>query len=124
MSGTDRGVLAEDDVLLEDAASSDPGLAIGSWRNPDSKRPVLVIVELQPQTDGTSNGEMAVDVDESGGTTADYSFNAVTPGELASGDVLPDTVKFYVPPGGSYQIRNVSDPNTANSVGAHREIVL
>lgn len=91
---------------------SEPGLSFDSWRTPNSNRPALLSINADPDQGGTEDGSFALDVDEDGGTTADYSYtwNAPTNGGNSqfSGFV-------YIPPGGSYQMRNINDPDGANA---------
>lgn len=105
--------------------TTDPGRAFGNFNTPSDDRPTLVTVEATAETDGTSAGHVEVDVDESGGTTADYSLSIVeVASDNATGTSETGTLTFYVPAGASYQVANTSDPNTNNSLDNTREVTL
>lgn len=106
-------------ALRETGGTTDPALAFGTWRTPNSNRPVEAHLELYVESDGTSKAKILVDVDESGGTTADYTHTVqyTVAGSINSARTL------YLPPGASYQVRNSSDPQGTNSITVHREVV-
>lgn len=123
-SFTELTVSGGEGIGVPDTSSS-VALGFGSWRVPSADRPVLVQVSILAQTDGTTSGEVKVDVDESGGTTADYSLSGAFVGSTAgAGASSENSTMFLIPPGGSYRYRNVGDPNTANSVQTQREFEL
>lgn len=106
--------------------SVDPGTTtaiapgFGSWTTADSDRPARIELEIHADTDGTTDGQVDVDVDESGGTTADYSFSTVSPSGVGGSET--QYLKVYVPAGGQYRINNVSDPNLNNAINVARQI--
>lgn len=120
MTGADLKAL----FLSPATTSTDPGLAFDTWRTPNANRPTLVTVRLRSITDGTTPGRTSPQVDEGGGTTADYSFTTEADPALGSGGLVVDNITFYVPAGGSYQISNVTDPAGTNAISAHREFTL
>lgn len=96
---------------------------LGSWDTADSTRPVWLEVNATVETDGASAGHVVIDVDEDGGTTADYSVNvAFVASDNATGTQDKGYAKVYLPKGAQYQVRSVSDPNGANAVGDARQI--
>lgn len=102
--------------------SDNPGF--DSWTQVDASRPAFVIVQATAETDGTSGGQISIDVDESGGTSADYSLNITAPAAAADGFRNAESVLLYLPAGAQFQIRNASDPNMDNSIDNVREAVL
>lgn len=104
-------------------ASVAPGF--GTWTEADANRPTFLEADVTVQTDGTSRGEVVIDVDEDGGTTADYSLvlGHIDP-DNASGAIDKDGRKVYLPPGAQYQVRNVSDPSASNSIDTVRQVTL
>lgn len=106
------------------STSSDPALAFDTWRTPNNNRAVVVVVQVLVETNGSVNGIVFLDVDESGGTTADYSLEAHSDEINGSGAENYETLTTIIPPGGSYRINNSSDPNTANAIEVHRELPL
>lgn len=104
--------------------SSDPALALNTWRTPNANRPVQVVVELRVQTDGTTSGELSFDVDESGGTTVDFGLRIIADAAGGSDFDIVTPVTWTIPAGGSYKIDNVSDPNSVNAIEDHREFTL
>lgn len=117
----------EEGHLLTDVgptSAATPGF--GTWRQVDADNSALLTVEATASTDGTSKGEVVLDVDESGGTTADYTLTvALADPDNAAGVALADTLaSLLLPAGAQYQIRNSSDPNAANTIDVVREVVL
>jgi len=111
--------------MLEDAASSAaaaPGF--DSWRTPNSNNPVLVQIALTVGGEGITTGTINVDVDEDGGTTADYSWTLETATGLTGSITTDRSVTMFVPAGGSYQVRNTSDPTGNNAIINVREVTL
>lgn len=102
-------------------SAATPGF--GSWTQISADRPGFLVVDASAETDATDAGTIVVDVDESGGTTADYTLNIVNvQADLPAGtNRSSGNGMIYVPAGGQYQIRNVSDPNNANSLDVVRE---
>lgn len=95
----------------------------GTWTTADADRPVFLEIDATAETDGTSRGEVVIDIDESGGTTADYSLPiAHVAAALSGGANQKDGRHVYLPPGAQYQVRNVSDPNNVNSIDVVREL--
>lgn len=122
--GTDFVVLDPAGLRTPNGSSGvSPGF--GSWRTPDSDRPVLVEMRIHVETNGTSFGRVHVQVDESGGTSADYFFRSAADPEWSSGaSDVDETITFLLPPGGAYQIVNQSDPNSGNTIDFVREYTL
>lgn len=95
----------------------------GSWTTADAQRPSWVELSATAVTDGTSVGEVTLEVDEDGDGTVDYSFPAAyIAADNAAGTDQKDYVKAYVPAGGQYRIANTSDPSGSNSIDTVREV--
>lgn len=92
-----------------------------SWTTPDTSRPVWIEIEFYIETDGTTDGIVEIDVDESGGTATDYSFTFRTDAALG-GAGFEHTYQFYLPIGASFQARNSQDPNVVNSINVARKV--
>lgn len=113
--------------LLNDpgpTASAAPGF--GAWRQPDADKPVVLTVAATGETDGTSDGEVVLDVDEDADGVADYTLPVVdVVADHAAGTSFSGSVAgLYLPAGAQYQVRNVSDPNANNSLDTVREVTL
>lgn len=117
----------ENGRLLNDigtTAAATPGF--GTWTTVDADADALLTVEATGETDGTSDGEIVLDVDESGGTTADYTLTVVdVVSDHAAGTAFADVIaSLFLPAGAAYQVRNVSDPNANNTLDTVREVTL
>ncbi len=115
------------DILLAGSfgstASISPGF--GTWTTLDPDNPGWLIYRLRAVTDGSTSGQIEIDVDESGGTTADYTpVVCFTDNTHNSGTLLVEAGLVYVPAGASFIIRNVNDPNGNNSIQASRELII
>lgn len=97
--------------------------SFGTFTQVDANRPSLVQLEVRVETDGTNPGQIAVDIDEDGDSAADDTLDEFAPATLAAGEGNNFNSLIYVPAGGQYQVRNVADPNTANSIEVANEIV-
>jgi len=119
---------ADDRFAKQPGTSTDPGLAFDTWRNPSNargdNRPTLVEIRGRAETDGTNDGYLATDVDESGGTTYDYrTWFAWADSKWSDGARGIVYGSFIVPAGGSYRIKNNSDPKGNNRIDDHREFI-
>lgn len=108
---------------VPDATTTGPGF--DTWTQVSSTRPAMVEVTGVAQTDGTTDGEIRVEVDESGGTVSDYYFFlARAHNSEGAGVFTYGTVTALLPVGAQYQIENISDPNNANFLQYKREWTL
>lgn len=111
-----------------DNAVQDPGTttgispSFGTWTQVSASRPAWIEAEVLPQTDGSSDGVITIEVDESGGTTADYTWTARILSTHASGATREEYRKVYLPAGAQFRIVNSADPNAGNAIGTVREI--
>lgn len=99
--------------------STNPGTGFNTWRVPSDVQDVDVAIVLSLQSASSIPARVFVDVDESGGQSADYSFE----NQVASG-ITTQTARsqnVIIPAGASYQIRNEDDPLDANTIQTHRE---
>lgn len=94
----------------------------GSWLAPPDGFGAWVVLEVTLDPSGTTDAVVEIGVDESGGEAADYTLAMLAAAGLGANP--PEARTFYVPPGGSYRVRNVSDPNGSNSFDVHRRVVL
>lgn len=113
-------------LLNNPGPTSGAAPGFGAWRQVDPDKPALVTVAATAETDGTSDGEILLDVDEDGDSVADYTLTVVdVVADHAAGTAFADVVaSLYLPAGAQYQIRNVSDPNANNSLDNVREVTL
>lgn len=111
-------------TLDPSSTGSDPGLAFGTWRTPNANRPTAVNLMVRAETDGTTDGLVEVDVDESGGTSKDYTVAKAFADNAAGAHIEVESIYFVVPAGGAYQIVNSSDPASSNAIQMHREFTL
>lgn len=126
----DAGTVATDSATIDGdpaggfgtTSSIAPGF--GSWTTADADRPAYIIVEGRAETDGSTPGTIVMDIDVSGGTTADFTYTIARadPG-LGNGGENRQTIEQYVPAGAQYQIRNVADPNN-NALQNPRQLTL
>jgi hypothetical protein len=91
-------------------------LSLGDWETVSSDRPARLSLTGSISTDGTDNARMVVEIDESGGTTGDYSVVLVEANSTqGSGTFQQDSREVTLPPGASYRVYAESDPeNTAD----------
>lgn len=112
-------------VARAPGSSSAVSLAFNTWRTPNATRPTLVIIRMRVFTDGSLSGKVRIDIDESGGTMADYSAaSGLAHRNAGSGFNVEESATVYVPAGGSYRVRNAVDPVGTNSFFSHREFTL
>lgn len=104
--------------------STDPSLAFDTWRTPNADRTVFVMIAILVQTDGTSDAEVELQLDESGDEVSDYEFRVVAEADLFTGATSVGQLSAIIPPGGAYRISNVSDPDNANTIQDSREYIL
>jgi len=117
----------QQDPLRTPHSSTSPTYAIGDgWRQASADRPALVVADAIAETDGSVSAHVTLKVDESGGTTADYSST------LAYADVNENAgtvdqgsmATVYLPPGAQYLIAETEDPNNTNAIQTHQEFIL
>jgi len=102
-------------------ASSDGDLSFGDWEQVSATRPAIVIIRARVRTDGVGNADVLINVDESGGTTADYSLPAAKiTNDFDPGQAVEDVVTVPLKPGAQYQVVNNRDPDNANTVELER----
>jgi len=112
-------------VMRRPTQSTSPSLSFNSWRTPSASRPTLVTLSVVVRTDGTNDGIIAVRVDESGGTTFDYSYIIGRAGDgLGANGSAEATSTFFVPPNAAYVVSNDNDPIGLNAITAAREFTL
>lgn len=112
-------------ALTGPGTSSDPALAFDTWRTPNANADTFVVLHVKTQTNGTTDGQIRIEADESGGTIADYILPHTVAAAQSSGSVEErGFLCTWIPAGGSYQIQNTSDPDVANGIQDHREFTF
>lgn len=110
------------DSLVNPGKSSAIAPGFNTWTQISTNRPAFLTLELYAETDGTTDAQVNVEVDESGGTTADYADSCISVASVGGSET---ELKFvYIPAGGQFQINNVSDPVPANSINIIRQIIV
>lgn len=105
-----------------DTSTDASSTGFGTWRTPSSDRPVTVLLQASVETDGTTSARINLLVDEGGGTSADYAIEvAFADDGLGSGGVGRGSPEWTLPPGASYQIQNLTDPNNNNAISNWQE---
>lgn len=94
-----------DKILRTNDSSTATSPDIGNWRTPNTDRPVMVIIDMSIDPGSTSTDTVAIEIDESGGTTADYSYSFIAP---AGTGQVSYTESFFIPAGGSWRLTNES----------------
>jgi len=119
------GLLDGDDMVGIPSGSQTLSLSLGagySVINPN--KPTIVMLRAVTETDGSSNGILNVRVDESGGTTKDYRFNAFADSKLPAGTTVSESLTIPLPAGAAISLANTSDPNNANEIDDKRVLEL
>lgn len=124
--GLDGGGLSPGGALQSSDGGESTGLSLGgSYTVLETDNDVLLTVECLVETDGTNGGQVDINVDESGGSTADYTMSLYAPEELGANVFLfPGVYGEFIPAGASVQIENVSDPVGDNALRVNRMHVL
>jgi hypothetical protein len=112
-------------VMVDGASSDATTQDFKGWTQLDADRFGLVTVDALAETDGTSIGNIKVEIDKSGGSgPADDSYTHVSQTPTNAGDSTQITASYPVPPGAQYQIVNNSDPNGGNVVSDVTETIF
>lgn len=95
--------------------SQTPGF--GSWTSVDANNDALVIIDTTVGGQGATGGEVALDVDRSGDSGPADTTKSLTVDTGITGSITLGIPGYlYVPAGGQYQIRNVTDPTNNNAI--------
>jgi hypothetical protein len=106
-------------------SSIDPGLSFGSFTQISSTAPVVLFLEMFTRSDGTNDGRIRVDIDESGGTTATYDNRAGNaPAQGGTDFFQNETTTYVLPAGASVRVVNDSDPKAVNAIETQRATIL
>jgi hypothetical protein len=103
--------------------STEPGLSFGTWRQASSSNDAIAIVGVYVVTDGSNIGRADIKVDESGGTSADYTYYVRADTDGGSGFSNEATFTLPLPAGAQYRVVNASDPTGGNIFRPVREFV-
>lgn len=107
------------------STSSAGPTSMDTWHQASSSRPAFIQGYLVSETDGTTPGRIRIEVDESGGTTADYFPHYQTADEgLGSGGISRAGFSVLLPAGAQYQFLNQDDPNDNNNVADNQVFTL
>jgi len=91
--------------------------SFGSFFTPLPDSSGTVLIETEAQTDGTTNGTVEMDIDDSGGTTGDYTVvGAFADSDIPASTNIIHTQTIPLPAGASVRIRNSTDPNNVNEI--------
>jgi len=115
------------DILTSGSFGSTVSLSPGfdSFTQVDASNPSLLIVTAFARTDGSSGSLVSLAVDESGGTTADWTTTIVRAD--ADADASYDNRATMTAPlqaGAQFQIDNTSDPAGSNQIDLTRALVI
>lgn len=118
------GTIGGDPILGGPSSGSSAGLSFGSWTTINANQPVVLILRIFVQTDGTTRGSAQIEVDESGGTSSDYILVVRADENSGSGVFVHDNFTLYLPAGAQIRITNQDDPNNENTIAADRAYVM
>lgn len=122
-----RAISSDEDALKVPFVVDDTvALGFGTWRTPHSERATMVIIDVSAFTDGTTDGIVRFQIDQSGGSTADETYTIAFSDDAgtSSNTQIRTTSTFMIPPGASYQVENNSDPNSSNAINQITEYTL
>jgi len=89
----------------------------GSFFTPLPDSSGVVVILMAAQASGSTNGIIRIDIDESGGTTADVTvMGAFADDDAGALATINDTVTLPLPEGASVRVRNVQDPTGSNKL--------
>lgn len=113
-----------DGVGIPTTSTSTDATLGGGWVTEDADRPTQIFIVPRPETDGSSNGVINIDIDFDGGTTADISLKSIADSGLGSGVRVTDSFVYTLPSGAQHQFRNKSDPNNSNIIDSSIKQIL
>jgi len=100
-------------------------LSFGDYEQVSADRPAIVLMQGTASTDGSTDAEINISVDESGGTVVDYTIPlARASATLTSGSLITSTATLLLPAGAQYRVENTADPNNINSFSIERVFEL
>lgn len=100
--------------------STDAGLSLGGGYTVVNNNPCILWVALNLQTDGSVDADVAFRVDESGGSTADYSHTFKASSQMGSNAQIKPAFAAYLPGGATVELDNQKDPTGFNTVNYSR----
>jgi hypothetical protein len=102
--------------------TSDFSISFDTWTEVDASNPAFVFITCAASTDGNGDADIFLRVDESGGTTADYTYEVVAADAgLGAGGTNRATISVLVPAGGQILVDNLNNPNSSNAGNAIKE---
>jgi len=99
-------------------------LSLDVWRQPSTDRPIAVQLNITAVSDGNDNGYITIDVDESGGTNADYTLVGAHADDGIGAHDQIETTLLVLPTGSQYRVVNETDPTGYNTIFNVREVLL
>jgi len=115
------------DILTQASfGTSQPvSVSFGSFTVIDADNPTLFFAQLNAVTSGGSDADIDIAVDESGGTTADYTIRVADAfADGSSGSVDRATVTLPLPAGAAVKVINVNDPVGSNGIITPRALPI
>jgi hypothetical protein len=107
------------DILTEGSIGTSITLSPGldTFATVSATAPALLTVTAAAETDGGSFGKLRLAVDQSGGTTPDFSYRFVTASDqLPSGAREINSVTVMLQPGAQFKVENTGDPVNDNFI--------
>jgi len=115
------------DILVSGDIDGTTALSPGfdSFTQVSADHPALLNITVFSQTDGNTTASIKIAVDESGGTTADYSFR-VSRADARQGNTHTESNSYttVLPAGAQFKIVNSADPKGSNTIRKVRAQIL
>jgi len=108
---------------IDGTTALSPGF--GTFTQVSADNPAVLLVDVDAQTDGSSFALIELAIDESGGTTADYTLRAAFAGvKLPAGTTIVGSPTVPLPAGAQFKIVNSADPKGSNTIRKVRAQIL
>jgi len=121
---TDDGTIGGAPIMGMPSSSSSPNLSFGSRTVVNSDQPVLLVLDVFVETDGSSEARIQAEVNEAGGTSIDYALAVDIPPEAGAGANKHEILTIPLPAGASILVDNEQDPAGNNLISADRSFVM
>jgi len=115
------------DILTQASfgASESVSISFGSFTVIDADNPTLFFGQVNTGTDGNNDGDVDIAVDETGGTTADYTLRVADADSALQGDGIDRaTFTLPLPAGAAVKVINVNDPKGDNGIFRTRALSI
>jgi len=108
---------------IDGTTALSPGF--GTFTQVDANNPSLLTLVLKAVTDGSTNGQVDIRIDESGGTTPNIDHLHAFASKVASDNFTNIAVGSYtLPAGAQFKIVNGANPKGKNEIRAARAQIL